>query len=91
MSDQKNYAIIGLIINIILLPGLGSVIGGRTNDGIFQLILFLAGIPLFIAGFIMLAVLPLAGFLMIIAGALAMPAAWIWALFTGIIMVTKAK
>jgi TM2 domain-containing membrane protein YozV len=35
---KKSLAIIALILNLGI-PGLGSVIGGRTNDGIKQLLL----------------------------------------------------
>ena len=71
-SDTRQLrAIIGLIVNVLFLPGLGSIIGGRTSTGIIQLVLFLVSIPLM---FILIG-FPLA---------LAM---WIWALVTGIQMI----
>ncbi len=70
-SDKQARAIIGLVVNVIILPGLGSIIGGRIRTGVIQLVLFLVSIPLM---FILIG-FPLA---------LAM---WIWALVTGIQMI----
>ena len=39
-------AIAGLLLNVILLPGLGSLIGRKTQPGILQLIFFLLSIIL---------------------------------------------
>ncbi len=76
-APKKNQAlaIIGLILNIIVLPGLGSLIGGKTRDGVWQLVLFIVGIPL---------CLVLIGFPMMLA-------AWIWGIVTGVRMVQEAN
>ncbi len=68
-------AIVCLLLNILLMPGLGSIIAGKTGQGIAQLILFIIGIPL---SFILI------GIPLIIAS-------WIWALVTGIQIVKEAK
>lgn len=68
-------AIVGLIINIFLLPGLGSLIGGKITAGLVQLILLIFGIPL---SFIFI------GIPLVIAS-------WIWALITGVQMVQEAE
>ena len=65
---SETLAIVCLILNIIVLPGLGSLIGKRKHEGIWQLVLFLAGIPLAI----------------IIIGVPIMLAAWIWGIVTGV-------
>jgi TM2 domain-containing membrane protein YozV len=80
MADAKKdntMAIVGLILNIIILPGLGTLVGGgksRVTTGILQLVLFLIGIPLSI----------------VIIGIPLMIGMWIWALVTGIQMVKEA-
>ena len=68
-------AIVALCINIFLLPGLGSIIGGKKKDGVNQLILFIVGIP---------AMMFLIGFPMIIA-------AWIWGIVTGAFLIADAQ
>lgn len=74
-KPSMGLAIAGLIINVIILPGLGSLIGGRKRDGVIQLVLYIVGIPLM---FFFLLGLPL------------MIAMWIWALVTGIQMIRAA-
>lgn len=84
-SGDKTLAIIGLIVNIIILPGLGSIIGGRIKTGIWQLVLFVIGC------FIALIGIPLSliliGIPMVICGALLAFAIWIWGIVTGVQMI----
>lgn len=72
---SQGLAIAALLINVLVLPGLGSIIGGKTNPGITQLVLFLIGIPL----------------AFVIVGIPLMIAMWIWALVTGIQIVKEAN
>lgn len=67
-KDTKTMAILGLILNLIILPGLGTIVGGETKKGVWQLVLFLIGIPL----------------TFIIIGIPLMIGVWIWALVTSI-------
>ena len=60
-------AVTGLVVNLFL-PGAGSMIAGKTNEGIGQLVLFVVGIPL---SFILI------GIPIVIT-------AWAWALATGL-------
>lgn len=46
IATNKNLAIVGLVLNIILLPGLGTIVGGDTGKGIAQIILLILSIPL---------------------------------------------
>lgn len=71
---SEGLAIASLILNILILPGLGSLIGGKKKEGIWQLVLALVGIPLSLV---------LIGIPMIIA-------AWIWGLVTGIQMIKES-
>jgi TM2 domain-containing membrane protein YozV len=68
-------AIAALLINILVIPGVGSLIGGRTQEGIAQIILLVAGVVLLII---------LVGIFMIIA-------AWIWGIVTGVQIVKDAS
>lgn len=78
MSNKKpsqGMAILGLLLNVLILPGLGSIIGGKTKVGIIQLVLTLIGIPLSY----------------VIVGIPLIIAMWIWALITGIQMIKESR
>lgn len=86
-SDRVPISIVSLIINMLILPGLGSIIGGKIKEGIWQLILFIGSIAIGILLIIsIVGIIP--GILLIIFGALA---AWIWALISGIQLVQEAS
>src|SRR5262249_32648320 len=57
----ENTALAGLLVNVCF-PGLGSLIGGKTSAGVFQLLMFLLGLPLCI----------------VVIGAPMVIGAWIW-------------
>ena len=67
-------AIFALIVNV-LLPGVGSLIAGKTKTGLYQLIMFIVSIPLmiFFVGFIIFF------------------AVWIWGIVTGARLVNDAR
>ena len=67
--------ILALVLNIVLLPGIGTLIGRRTKEGIIQMVLVIVGIPLsfFIIG------------IPIVLGA------WIWALVSGIQILQESQ
>jgi len=67
--------IVALILNILILPGLGSIIGGKTKAGIWQLILAVIGIIL--SG--------------ILIGIPILIAAWVWGIVTGIRLIQEAR
>jgi TM2 domain-containing membrane protein YozV len=80
MSDEKHVSkaasprgINAMVMNLII-PGLGSIYGGKAGIGVAQLLLFLAGIPLcwYIIGFVMI------------------PAAWLWSAITGFMMLSSS-
>jgi len=68
-------AIIGLILNIFLMPGLGTLIGGKIKPGVWQLVLFWVGVLL---------VVIFIGIPMIIA-------AWIWDIVSGVRLIQEAS
>ena len=74
-KPSQGIAIAALLLNILILPGLGSLIGGRTTEGVIQLVLFIVGIPL---SFVLI------GIPLVIA-------MWIWALVTSVQIIKEAE
>ena len=74
-KPDKALAILGLILNIIVLPGLGSIVGGRIKTGIYQMLLLLLSIPL----------------MFIIIGIPLALGTWIWSIVTGIEMIRASQ
>ncbi|MBS3146023.1 hypothetical protein J4414_04445 [Candidatus Woesearchaeota archaeon] len=71
----QGIAIAALLLNILVFPGLGTIIGGRTTEGIYQIVLFIAGIAL---SFILVGIPIVIG-------------VWIWALVSGIQLIKEAE
>lgn len=65
---RRNLAIIGLILNLLLLPGVGSLVAGRYSSGLAQLTLALIALPL----------------CFVVIGIPLLAAAWLWGLATSI-------
>jgi TM2 domain-containing membrane protein YozV len=74
-KPSQGIAIAALLLNILVLPGLGTIIGGRTTQGVIQLVLFIIGIPLS----------------MVLIGIPLVIAMWIWALVSGIQIIKEAE
>jgi hypothetical protein len=71
---DESTALVGLLVNLPL-PGVGSLIAGKTREGVYQLVMVGVALPL---------CLVLIGFPMLFG-------AWVWALVTGIKAVNEAK
>ena len=74
-ATKKTLAIVGLILNVIIWPGLGTIIGGDVGKGIGQMVLFLISIPLI---FILIGIPLLIG-------------VWIWALVSSINQIKRSE
>ncbi len=72
-------AIVGLVLNMFVLPGLGSLVAGKTRAGIWQLVLLFFGILL---------IMSLIG---IIVGVPLIIASWIWGIVTGVKAIEAAS
>ena len=72
-------AIAALVVNVVVWPGLGTMIGGRIGLGLGQGFLMLGGLIMTITIILMPIGIP------------AMIGAWVWALVTGIQMVQAAQ
>jgi len=72
---SQGLAIAALLINVLLIPGLGTIIAGRKSEGLFQLILLIIGIALsfFLIGIPIVILV------------------WIWGLVTGIQLIKEAE
>lgn len=74
---SQGVAVLSLILNMLILPGLGSLIGKRISSGIIQVILSIVGFMLFI-------------FYFGIIGVPMMLVAWIWGIITGVNIVKES-
>ncbi|MEN9625881.1 MAG: hypothetical protein RL557_209 [archaeon] len=74
-NNKKNIAILALLLNLIVFPGIGSIVGGKTKEGVIQLILAAVGLALII----------------ILIGIPIFLAVWIWGIITGINLIKRAK
>lgn len=84
---SENLAIVALILNIVILPGLGTLIGGKKNEGVWQLVLYLGG---FILG--LLFTLTIIGAIIGIPMMFGAPlAAWIWGIFSGVDLIKESE
>ena len=88
-KPHHGLAIAGLILNILVLPGLGTLIGGETKKGVWQMVLALTIIPIILLALLSLslgsvgafAVVLVVGIILWIPLVIAM---WIWALVCSI-------
>ena len=88
-KKNQTLAIIGLVLNIVILPGLGTLIGGRVGTGILQMVLFMLGTGLVIGGAIF--AIFLVGIPFLIAGLLLMFSMWIWGIVSGVRMIQEGE
>lgn len=72
-------AIVALVLNLVIWPGLGTMVGGRIGEGLAQGLLTLLGILLIFTIFLA----PLAFVLL--------AAMWVWALVSGIQLINQAN
>jgi len=75
---SKGIAYVGLLLNILIIPGLGSIVGRRNKVGALQLILSIIGIILTMTGTGAITGIPV------------YLATWIWGILTGVSMLQEA-
>ncbi|HEY2748838.1 MAG TPA: hypothetical protein VGL86_29660 [Polyangia bacterium] len=73
-APSDGTAVTAMVLNI-LIPGVGSLVAGRTSQGVVQLVLWVVSFPL---------CLVLIGFPMLLA-------TWIWSLVSGIQILEESK
>ncbi|MEK6757824.1 MAG: hypothetical protein AABX88_01725 [Nanoarchaeota archaeon] len=89
-SKKQEIGIIQTSLNILILPGLGSLIGGKTKEGIWQLVLLIGGLftgILFIIGIVSIIGL-LIGVPILIFGPVS---SWIWGIVTGVQLIKESE
>ncbi len=74
-STNKTLAIVGLVLNIFIWPGLGTIVGGEVGKGMIQMILFLIGVPL----------------IFVIIGIPMVILIWIWAIASSLNQIKRAE
>ena len=84
---NQNIAIIALLLNIIIIPGLGTLIGKRKKEGTWQLILVIGG--LFIG--ILLSGIKGGVIIGVPLMILAPLAAWIWGIISGVELIKESS
>ncbi len=72
---SQSMAIAALLLNVLLMPGLGTIIAGRTSEGLLQIILLVVGLALsfFLVGIPIVILV------------------WIWGLVTGVQLIKEAE
>jgi TM2 domain-containing membrane protein YozV len=78
-KPSQAIAIVALLLNILVLPGLGTIIGGRNKQGVIQLVLFVVSIILDITIIGLIVGIPLG------------IAMWIWGIVSGVQIVQEAQ
>ena len=84
----ETLAIVCLILNILIMPGLGTLIGRKTKQGIWQLVLFFGGISVGLFLLTTNAIEVATGFLLMIIGPII---AWIWGIASGIQLIQEVQ
>ena len=76
---NRTLAIVALLLNVLILPGLGSLIASKFKEGIWQIILSVVGLILFFSypGVINF-------------GTPVLFVAWIWGLITGVLLLQRS-
>ena len=74
-TDDKTLVIVGLLLNVLIWPGLGTLINKDISKGVIQMILFVIAVPL---SFILIGIPLLLG-------------VWIWALLTSVKQLQAAE
>ena len=84
---SESLAIVSLILNILVLPGLGSIIGGKTKEGVWQIVLVIGG---FFIG-LLLTITIIGAIIGLPLMFLAPLAGWIWGIVTGIGLIKESN
>lgn len=78
-APSQAIAIVALVLNLVIVPGLGTLVGGRIGEGLAQLGLLVFGVLLIFT--ILLIPISIVCFI----------AAWVWGIVSGIQLITAAS
>ena len=78
-SVSTGIAVLAFLVNLLIFPGLGSIIGNEIKQGIIQLVLFIVGIAFVLSIF------------EFITGLAFILVAWVWGIVTGIQILKKTE
>jgi len=89
---SEGLAILSLILNILIMPGLGTLIGGKIREGIWQLVLLFGGI---LVGIILTAIFASTLKLLLVISIpitiLGPVIAWIWGIVSGVQLIKESQ
>ncbi len=71
----RGMAVASLVLNLLLIPGLGTILGGRTKEGVWQVVFLCFGLLLSL----------------VYIGIPLVIAAWIWSLISSIGIMNSAQ
>jgi len=93
ISSKLGLAIAALLLNFMLFPGIGSLIGGKIRDGIWQICLYIGGCIVLAIGivFTVLILTMFIGIPLMVIGGIAMLVGWVWGIVTGIQLIQEAN
>lgn len=74
MSTEKGTAILCLVLNMIVIPGIGSFLGNKKKTGLSQIGISIISFPL----------------MYFYIGLILFPIVWIWGVITGIQILKEA-
>ncbi|MCF7866468.1 hypothetical protein K9L67_04895 [Candidatus Woesearchaeota archaeon] len=86
-KPDQTMAIVGLLLNILVVPGLGSLINNKIKEGVWQLVLFFGGL---IIGFL-LTITIIGAIIGVPLMVIAPLAGWIWSIVTGVQLVQESN
>jgi len=75
MKKSMGLAIAALILNVFILPGLGTLIGGKTKTGVWQIVIAILSIPLMV----------------IFVGFITFFLVWVWGIISAARLIEQAK
>lgn len=84
-------AIAALILNAMVLPGLGTLLGGRIKIGVVQVVVCVSGFVLGIFGFVIALLAPILGLFLAMLGGIMVVSVWVWAMVSGVMLVREAN
>ncbi len=87
--EQGTKNILALLLNVIILPGLGTIVHGEGKRGLIQIVCAIISISLVVIGIVgIVFVIPI---IFIIIGFLTGFLTWLWALLDGIAFVKNRE
>jgi hypothetical protein len=89
-KPSKGMAVAALLINVFLIPGLGTVLAGKQPQGGYQIGFLLAGVVVMVLGAALATLAVGLAVILILLGILGIVVAWIWSIVSGFQLIATA-